>query len=83
MVDPEIYTDPETFDIRRADHPRLHMVFDLGPHHCIGQMLARIQMQESRAALLAATNDIELLVAPRLVGFGGIRQITQMSVQIR
>lgn len=83
MRDPAFYAHPEQFDIRRTDHPRFHPVFGLGPHRCIGEMLARIEMQESLAAILAGAPGIELQTPPRMVGFGGIRQITPMTVRIR
>ncbi|MBP1851341.1 cytochrome P450 [Rhizobium halophytocola] len=83
MRDPDLYENPECFDIRRADHPRLHTVFGLGPHRCIGEMLARLELQESLAALAAAVTTIEVETAPRLTGFGGIRQITPMQVRMR
>lgn len=81
MRDPKLYDDPDRFDIRR-NHPRLHPVFGKGPHRCIGEMLARLEMQEGLAALIAAAPDIELETAPRMTGFGGIRQITPMQVCI-
>ena len=82
MRDPALHADPDRFDIRRTDHPRLQTVFGLGPHRCIGEMLARLEMEESLAALLAGAPDMELEIAPRMVGFGGIRQITPMEVHI-
>ncbi|APX10752.1 cytochrome P450 [Tateyamaria omphalii] len=80
--DPALYENPETFDIRRDDHPRLHLVYGLGPHRCIGEMLARVEMEESLAAVLKAAPDMELETAPRMVGFGGLRQITPMTVRV-
>ena len=82
LRDPEVYEEPDQFDIRRADHPRLHPVFGGGPHRCLGEMLARLEMEEGLAALIAAAPDIELVEAPRLLGFGGVRQITPMRVRI-
>ena len=82
MRDPALHAEPDRFDIRRTDHPRLPMVFGLGPHRCIGEMLARLEMEESLAALLAGAPHIEMEVAPRMLGFGGIRQITPMEVRI-
>ncbi len=81
MRDPALYEDPDRFDIRR-DQPRLHPVFGNGPHRCIGEMLARLEMQEGLAALIAAAPGIELETAPRMTGFGSIRQITPMQVCI-
>lgn len=82
MRDPALYADPDRFNIRRTDHPRLHMVFGLGPHRCIGDMLARIEMEEGLAAVLDAAPGIELETPPRMLGFGGLRQITPMHVRI-
>ena len=82
LRDPAAYARPDEFDIRRDDHPRLHPIFGNGPHRCIGEMLARIEMQEALAALIAAAPDIRLVEMPRMVGFGGIRQITAMTTEI-
>ena len=82
MRDPALLQNPDRFDIRRTDHPRLHPVFGLGPHRCIGEMLARLEMAEGLAALTAAAPDIAMEVPPRMSGFGGIRQITPMQVRI-
>lgn len=48
-LDPSAFTDPETFDTGRAASTR-HLSFAVGPHHCLGVHLARL---ESRAALTA------------------------------
>lgn len=82
MRDPAIYADPDRFDIRRTDHPRHHPVFGLGAHRCIGELLARIEMEEALTALQQAAPAIELEQAPRLFGFGGIRMISPMLVHI-
>ena len=82
MRDPALYADPDRFDIRRTSHPRLHMVFGFGPHRCIGEMLARIEMEEGLAAILDTLPGIELETPPRMLGFSGIRQVTPMQVRI-
>lgn len=46
--DPEVYDDPETFNIFRDAHQ--HMSFGTGPHLCLGMHLARL---ETRVALNA------------------------------
>lgn len=41
--DPTAFPDPETLDLtRRASH---HLAFGWGPHQCVGQQLARIELQ--------------------------------------
>ncbi|HEU0222773.1 MAG TPA: cytochrome P450 [Paracoccaceae bacterium] len=83
MRDPELYADPDRFDIRRSDHPRLHLVFGGGVHRCLGEMLARLELEEALAALIAAAPGIRLAgEAPRMLGFGGIRLATPMAVRV-
>jgi P450-derived glycosyltransferase activator len=40
--DPEVYEDPDTFDIMREAGPG-HLAFSGGIHYCIGQSLARLE----------------------------------------
>ncbi|MGW4566529.1 cytochrome P450 [Streptomyces sp. NPDC004561] len=47
--DPEVFEDPDAFDLRR-DNSRVHLAFAHGPHFCLGAHLARL---ETRACLLA------------------------------
>jgi cytochrome P450 family 103 len=82
MRDPALYTDPDRFDIRRTEHPRMHLVFGGGVHRCIGEMLARIEIEETIAAVTRLAPAIVQIEAPRMIGFGGIRQITPMQVRI-
>lgn len=41
--DPEVFPDPDTFDIDRGG--RHHLAFGYGPHQCLGQNLARLELQ--------------------------------------
>ncbi|MEX5236183.1 cytochrome P450 [Kocuria arenosa] len=41
--DPEVFTDPASFDIDRGG--RHHLAFGYGPHQCLGQNLARLELQ--------------------------------------
>jgi len=47
--DPEVFADPETFDITRDPNP--HVAFGSGVHHCLGATLTRLESQEAFKAL--------------------------------
>jgi cytochrome P450 len=49
--DPTIYPDPDKFDMMRS-HPRPHLAFAAGPHVCLGQHLARLEMTRAMNILL-------------------------------
>jgi cytochrome P450 len=57
--DPDVFADPEAFDLLRTNHRR-HLAFAQGPHVCVGVHLARL---ETRAALQAL---LEMLPGLRL-----------------
>ncbi|MEA1652898.1 cytochrome P450 [Nitrospirillum sp. BR 11164] len=48
--DPALYPDPDRFDIFRARKP--HFSFSRGPHICVGQHLARVEMTRALHAVL-------------------------------
>jgi cytochrome P450 len=57
--DPAIFPDPHKFDITR-EHPERHMGFSNGPHVCLGQHLARLEMTRALNALLDHFPDMRL-----------------------
>jgi cytochrome P450 family 103 len=80
LRDPDVYANPETFDIRRGDHPRWHPVFGAGAHRCAGEALARAEMEEALAVIARlAPNTAQAGPEPKLAP-GAIRQIDQMRV---
>ncbi|MFB6722586.1 cytochrome P450 [Kribbella sp. NPDC056345] len=49
--DPEVFPDPDTFDVRRSN-ARRHLAFASGPHICLGMHLTRLETQTAVAAVL-------------------------------
>ncbi len=49
--DPEVFGDPDRFDVRR-ENTRLHLAFAHGPHFCFGAHLARLEAQTAISGLL-------------------------------
>lgn len=80
MRDERVYADPFTFDIFRTDHPRWHPAFGTGAHRCLGEALARAELEECLAAIARLAPDTRLVRAPIVRGLNGIRRIDQMHV---
>jgi cytochrome P450 len=58
--DPEAFPNPDAFDIRRrAAH---HVAFAFGPHQCIGQGVARLELQIAFEGLLRHFPRIRLAI---------------------
>jgi cytochrome P450 len=82
MRDERVYADPFTFDIFRGDHPRWHPAFGTGAHRCLGEALARAELEECLAAIARLAPNTRLVQAPAVRGLNGIRRIDQMRVAI-
>jgi cytochrome P450 len=60
--DPEVFADPQTFDISRSPNP--HLTFGIGGHFCLGVHLARLEAKIFFEELLDTFSGIELLDEP-------------------
>jgi cytochrome P450 len=54
--DPEVFSDPDTFDITRNPNP--HLAFGAGRHFCLGSHLARAELVAMFTALMARMPDL-------------------------
>ncbi|MEM0923744.1 MAG: cytochrome P450 [Pseudomonadota bacterium] len=83
MRDPAVYANPARFDIDRCDHPRWHPAFGHGAHRCLGEALARAEIEETLAALARLAPGAHLSSAmPRLKGIGATRGIDHFTVAL-
>ena len=61
--DPARWTDPDRFDVGR-DPNVWSFTFSMGAHFCLGQALARAELQEFAAAVAVHCHDLELTAEP-------------------
>lgn len=71
--DPEFVEQPESFDATR--NPRGHLGFGYGVHQCIGQNLARVEMQVAFCTLARRLPGLALAVDADELRFAGNQEI--------
>lgn len=77
------YPDPDRFDITRAQQ-KWHPVFGGGAHRCLGEALAKVELEESLSALLERFPMMRPQGSfPRVSGYAGIRKVEPFPVQWR
>ncbi|MCG7203375.1 cytochrome P450 [Streptomyces arenae] len=57
--DPAVFSDPDRFDVRRAE-ARLQLAFAHGPHHCVAAHLARLETRVALQRLLERLPGLRL-----------------------
>ncbi len=82
--DPARYIDPNRFDITRTDLPRMAIGFGGGPHRCLGEMLARIEIEETLDALADRHPDMDFAgTLPHFVALAtGIRKLEGLQIRL-
>lgn len=73
--DPRVFADADAVDLRRA--PQRHFSFSLGSHFCLGQALARAQLQRFFEQLVARVRHVEL--PPQRIEWEPFTAITRLS----
>lgn len=79
--DEAVFEDPFRFDITRP--PSRHLAFGYGPHVCLGQHLARMEMRIFFQELFARIDTIELLGDPRWVHSNFVGGLKSLPVRIQ
>lgn len=83
MRDPARFSNPDAFIIDRTDHPRWPLAFGGGAHRCIGEALARLELEEGLMALSRRLPSLRLAgPPPKIEGYAGIRRIDGLRVAL-
>ncbi|MAC77656.1 MAG: cytochrome [Rhodobacteraceae bacterium] len=83
LRDPDVYADPDRFDITRTDHPRHTPALGAGPHRCLGEALARVELEEALKALATTWPSMSMIGdPPDLKGLSGTRGVSPMTLSI-
>jgi cytochrome P450 len=78
--DPAVFTEPDRFDVTRADNP--HLGFGAGIHFCVGAPLARVELQTSLRTLLRRFPRLSLHAAPQRRPEFVIRGVQSLPITI-
>jgi cytochrome P450 len=78
--DPDFYANPDAFDISRTDHPRWHFAFGGGAHRCLGEALARVEIEETLATIAKLAPKTRLTGPRPTMKAAPIRAVDQMRV---
>jgi cytochrome P450 len=79
--DPDKFDHPDTLDLSRA--PNEHIAFGGGPHVCLGQHLARIEIDAILAEVLTRMDDLEIPAPPEWLASTFISGPKSMPVRFK
>jgi cytochrome P450 len=79
--DPEVFEDPERFDVHRPN-AREHLAFSSGVHYCLGASLARIEGEEGLRRLVERYPDLTLAGASRRRPTRTLRGYDELPVRL-
>jgi cytochrome P450 len=79
--DPEVFADPDRFDITRT--PNNHVSFGFGPHICLGAGFARLQITHTLSEVLNRMPEMELAGAVERIQSNFILGIKRMPVSFQ
>jgi cytochrome P450 len=77
--DPQIFPNPEKLDLSRANDQS--QTFAPGLHHCIGHLLAKLQLSEFFTALTQRFDRVEILEEPEFTPNLVFRGVTGLKVR--
>jgi hypothetical protein len=79
--DEEEFENPQAFMIDRR--PNRHLAFGIGPHACIGQLLARIEMKALFEELVPRIEWLELDGKPEYIRAFWVTGLKKLSIKYK
>lgn len=79
--DPDKFDDPDALDLARE--PNEHVAFGGGPHVCLGQHLARLEIDAILTEVLTRMEDLEIVAPPEWLASTFISGPKRMDVKFR
>ncbi|WP_409432407.1 cytochrome P450 [Litorimonas sp. RW-G-Af-16] len=79
--DPEKFESPDVFDIRRAN-AKEHIAFGTGPHVCLGQRVANMQLEAAYRQILARYPNISWTGEQEILPNGFTHSIGKLIVDL-
>ncbi|MGW2151110.1 cytochrome P450 [Nonomuraea bangladeshensis] len=81
--DPEVFDDPDAFDVTRK--PGGHLAFGLGAHFCLGAALARLELRIFFEEWVARVREAEWADerGPRILPNAFVRGVTSFPISLR
>ena len=80
--DAAAFDDPATFKVDRPDAKK-HIAFGYGPHLCLGNALAKLEMRLLFTELLARIDDIQLAGEPAWVEANFVSGLKRLPIRYR
>ena len=79
--DPSVFADPDRFDVTRAN-AKDHLAFGMGPHVCLGQRVANMQLESAYRQILARYPDVEWTGDIDIAPNNFVHAISRLSVDL-
>lgn len=79
--DSTVFADPDEFDIRRSPNP--HLAFGLGPHRCLGEHVARLELRIALGRLTARFEPPTVVTEPDVEPNLFVRAVRSFVVNLR
>jgi cytochrome P450 len=79
--DPDKFARADTLDLSRT--PNEHIAFGTGPHGCLGQHIARIEIDAILAEVLTRMEGLQIVDAPEWLASNFISGPKKLTVRFR